>query len=105
MSLIIIGLMVLSVLPYFYIITLPIRVEQKLKHLASNWVYGFVCKGKKFPTRMLMVQSTFFNVVGDLFEKCFIDLDSEDVTQFQSGSFRSRDTIFMSTVCPKINLL
>ena len=39
MSLIIIGLMVLSVLPYFYIITLPIRVEQKLKHLASNWVY------------------------------------------------------------------
>jgi len=75
------------------------------QRLASNWVYGFVCKGKKFPTRMLMVQSTFFNVVGDLFEKCFIDLDSEDVTQFQSGSFRSRDTIFMSTVCPKINLL
>jgi hypothetical protein len=39
MSLLIVGFMILAVLPYFYLIALPMVVEQKLKHLALNWVY------------------------------------------------------------------
>lgn len=39
MTLLIIGIMVLAVLPYAYIISLPMVLEHKLKHFALDYVY------------------------------------------------------------------
>lgn len=39
MSFIIIGLMVLAVIPYAYIISIPMVLEQKLRTFAKNYVY------------------------------------------------------------------